>query len=166
MLMKHAILLLYIALLCLGGCQAQTMEDEFYSGDRRTENERLAKYTIEQQWQIYRYGEQKRHPPSGPVLPLAERGEPMMRYILQQLRTSQNDLDFRDSLQVFIIMEGHGDYRICDDAAVVMEVKRNQYKIKDTAWRNSYGMFLGYFCTEKSFYKQRQRLLRQQIPKL
>jgi hypothetical protein len=164
--MRYAFLFSYIAFLALTGCQGQEMERKFYQDGPRTREARLGGYTIQQQWRIYLYGNQKIHPPSGPALQLAEQGEPMMRYILKQLRTSQNDLDFRDSLEVFMMMEGHGNYNICNDAAAVMEVRQNQYKIEDADWRSFYGSMLQWFCTEKSVYKQRQRLRKLQAPKL
>lgn len=80
------------------------------------------------------------------ALPIAKRGKPALDYILQQLVKSRNDLDFRDSLVVFLSMQGGGFYNLCSDEAAMETIRANESKIRDPDWRGIYNRMLGRMC--------------------
>ncbi|MFT3821920.1 MAG: hypothetical protein QM750_30610 [Rubrivivax sp.] len=143
------ILLLFLAF-ALSGCSAQRLERDFFRGDLSTRNQRLAGYTMEEQWQIYLYGNQVIHPPATGLAEVLARGhEPMLRFILRRLESTRNDLDYRDSMVVFQTMQWHGDYSICGDEAAFSKIKSNQYRIENADWQRVYGEMLQELCRSK-----------------
>lgn len=148
--MKHFIVSILWLLVALAGCSAQTVEREFFHGDIPTRNQRLAGYPMEEQWRIFLYGNQVIHPPAtGLAAVLARQGEPMLQFILKSLEASKNDLDYRDSMVVFQMMQWHGDYAICDNGDILSRIKNNQNKINNLAWRKVYGEMLKELCRPK-----------------
>ncbi len=134
-------------LLLTSACHAESVERQFFSGDIPTRMERLTTYPLEQQWRIFRYGNQVIHPPTtGLALPIAKQGKPALDYILKQLEQSQDDLDFRDSLVVFQTMQWGGFYDICGDEVAVVAITRNESKISHPDWHDVYSQMLGDLC--------------------
>jgi hypothetical protein len=136
--------------LALSGCVAQTLERDFFGGEITTRNQRLATYSLDEQWHIFLYGNQVIHPPAtGLAQVLARQGETALRFILGKLESSRNDLDYRDSMVVFQMMQWHGDYAICANGEVMSKIKGNQSKIENPAWRQVYGEMLAELCRAK-----------------
>ncbi len=134
-------------LICATACHAGSVERKFFEGDIPSRMVRLEAYSVEQQWDIFRYGNQEIHPPpTGLALPLAKRGKPALYHILGQLERSENDLDFRDSLVVFQTMQWGGYYSVCADAGAMGAIERNEQKITHPDWRNVYRQMLGELC--------------------
>lgn len=145
--MKYFILVLAIWMFGLAGCSAGPLERDFFRGDIPTRNQRLAGYPMEQQWRIYLYGNQVIHPPAtGLAEVLARRGEPMLRFILKSLESTENDLDYRDSMVVFQMMQWGGHYGICSDRTILSRIRSNQDRIGDPRWRQVYAEMLKELC--------------------
>lgn len=131
-------------------CFAGSVESDFFNGEIRSRVERLETYPLEQQYRIFLYGNQTIHPPAtGLALPLARKGKPALDYILEQLSKSENDLDFRDSLVVFQMMQWGGHYNVCADVAAMEVIKSNKMRIHHAAWRNVYSQMLHDLCRVK-----------------
>lgn len=147
MLIVERKLLCALLLIAASACRAETVEKDFFEQSIPTRMERLEHYSLEQQWDIFRYGNQVIHPPpTGLALPIAKRGKPALDHILGQLEQSGKDLDFRDSLVVFQTMQWGGHYDICGDSTAMAVIGRNQRKIQHPDWRHVYGQMLGELC--------------------
>jgi hypothetical protein len=148
--MKRLFILIFSSSIALAGCSGQTLERTFFQGDIPTRNQRLAGYSMEGQWRIFLYGNQVIYPPStGLAEVLARQGEPMLKFILKSLESAKSDLDYRDSMVVFQMMQWHGDYAICANADALARIKSNQDKIGNTDWLRVYGEMLGELCRSK-----------------
>lgn len=150
MRIKSRYLLLCLSLTWFCGCSVASVGSKFFEGDIPTRNARLEGYPIEQQWEIYLYGNQTIHPPAtGLAIVLAGRGEPMLKYILGRLEMAKSDLDYRDSMRVFQMMERKGSYHICADESALAKIRANQDRIRNIEWRRVYGDMLGELCRSK-----------------
>jgi hypothetical protein len=149
MLIMWRRLLCCLLLIAFASCHAESVEKQFFKEGFVSRVERLERYSLEDQWRIFLYGNQVVHPPlTDLALPLAERGKPALDYILQQLEQSKSDLDFRDSLVVFRRMRGGGYYNVCGDASAMQAIKGNESKVRNPGWRDVYGQMLRDLCKE------------------
>ena len=73
----------------------------------------------------------------------------MLRFILKKLESTTSDLDYRDSMVVFQMMQWHGDYAVCADGEVLSRIRSNQDKIDNPDWRRVYGEMLKELCRSK-----------------
>ncbi|UFZ07192.1 hypothetical protein LQG66_13180 [Bradyrhizobium ontarionense] len=138
-----------IVAVSLVGCQT-TEQAEFLSHGPSDRAELLASYSRERKWRMFKYANQVVHPPMiGLASVLARDGEPMLRLILASLDTTDNDLDYRDALQVFAEMERAGTYRICADRPVLAKIEDYRDRIRDAGWRAFYGDRLRDLCRAK-----------------
>lgn len=141
------VLLCGLLLIAPTACLSEPVERQFFKGDIPSRIERLEAFPLDQQWNIFRYGNQVIHPPATSLaLPIAKRGKPAVVYILGQLEQSENDLDFRDSLVVFQTMQWGNHYDVCGDDAAIQAIRDNQQKIRHPDWRAVYGQLLGGLC--------------------
>lgn len=148
MLKMKTSLFLCLALLA-SACfkSAGEIESRFFKGDIATRAERLEKFPLDQQYLIFLYGNQVIHPPTtGLAAPIAKQGKLAADFVLQELRRSSNDLDFRDSLRIFSDMRGGGYYDVCSNPVAISEIRRNEEKIRDDDWRNIYRQMLSHLC--------------------
>lgn len=130
-------------------CKEEGFEAKFLHNerDRIIRVEKMEKYPLEQQYKIFLYGNQKMHPPhKGLARPIARRGKPALDYVLEQIRDSENDLDFRDSIIIFKDMQQQGYYDVCKDALAMDEIKSNETKIRYDGWLKFYREALYELC--------------------
>ncbi len=128
-------------------CRTEFVEKQFFSGDIPTRMERLEAYPLDQQWRIFLYGNQVIHPSiKSMALPIAKKGKLALDYILQELKHSRNEPDYRDSLVVFERMQQGGYYDICSDGAAMTEIIANKDKITHLGWRGLYEEVLDDLC--------------------
>ncbi|GLH79046.1 hypothetical protein SSBR45G_39550 [Bradyrhizobium sp. SSBR45G] len=118
-----AALLGVIAAALLAGCRT-TEQAEFLGHSRSGRAELLASYPREQKWRMF-------------------------KLILASLATTDNDLDYRDALQVFAEMERSGTYRVCADGSVLAKMAGYRDRIRDAGWREVYGDMLRDMCRAK-----------------
>lgn len=131
----------------MAACAVSSGEASFFEGDIHTRLDRLEKYPLEQQYRIYLYGNQVIHPPAtGLAIPLAKKGKPALHFILNELKKSQNDLDFRDSLIVVQSMQSGGYYDVCGDSVSMSALRENQAKIRNPGWQRVYEQMLYDVC--------------------
>ena len=140
---------LCLIILLLISCDHESMESEFFDWESY-DYDKLYNYSLEDQFKIFLYGNQTIHPSmTGLAVPIAKRGKPALDYVLNQIRESNNDLDFRDSLEIFRAMEKGGYYSVCNDSPALKEIKANENKIKDLDWREIYHNMLQNLCVGK-----------------
>ena len=133
----------------LVSCNEKSIEAEFFYNERNRINREveLEKYPLEQQYRIFKYGNQVIHPPQKSLARVvAKRGKPALDYVLEQVRNHQDDLDIRDSMVIFTALERGGYYSVCEDAQVMEEIKANENKIQHAGWREVYHQMLETLC--------------------
>jgi hypothetical protein len=147
MLIMRAIAMSCLLLAAIGTCACAGPEKEFFRGDLATRVERLAAYPLAQQWEIFRYGNQVRHPPdTGLAIPIARRGKPALDFVLHELQIGASDLDYRDSMVVFQTMQWGRHYDICADEVALKRIQANAALIRSPDWRKVYEEMLQNLC--------------------
>lgn len=147
MVVEMRVIFCVMVMLTASACLGKSLEEQFFQGDIETRLERLEAYPLDQQYRIFRYGNQVIHPPStGLAVPLAKKGKPALDFILTKLDDSKNDLDFRDSMVVIQVMQWGGYYDVCGDAAAMHAVRENRKKIRSPEWRQVYDQMLHEVC--------------------
>lgn len=130
-------------------------------GDYGGRSAELEKYPLEQQYEIFLYGMQKVHPPdTGLASAIAKRGKPGLNYVLRQVATSNRDMDYVDSMEIFRSMARGRHYPVvCHDAEVMEEIEANGNSISHEGWSKFYQLQLKWLkedCVRRS-EKKRER---------
>ena len=138
---KHfAVLSVFLLQGCVQPPEGSELGRDFYRGSVATMTERIATYSIADQWEIYYYGTTSIHPPDYTLsVPLARNGEPMALYIMSYLDSSREDHYFLNSLDVLERMVYRKYYDYCQNPSIIAKLNANQSLIKDAFWRDFYG---------------------------
>ena len=144
-MMRYFKLLLISCAIWFVGCTSSengsAIGREFYSGslDTQSMGERIATYSIPDQWEIYYYGTAVIHPPHfGLSKFLAKNGEPMAIYMLEYLKAPVDEMYFLNSLDVFGDMKLFGYFDYCADPTIIEKLNQNQSLMSHTGWRSIY----------------------------
>src|SRR4051812_34884047 len=104
----------------VGSCQRQSIEKQFFAGPASTRIERLRQYSLEDQYRIFRYGNDRFEPPLlGLAKPIAERGRTAVPFLLEKLNSNPDDITVRDALQIFETMSSTKSYEVKSDLPVM-----------------------------------------------
>lgn len=110
----------YLCLAFALGCQSHVFEKRFFREDLASRVERARKLPLEQQYKLFRYGNDVIHPPlMDMAIPIAERGKAAVPFLLEQLHTDDDDLAAEDILLVFYRMAALGTYPVKSDPTVM-----------------------------------------------
>ena len=131
--------------LILSACnEPQTEGEKFYEIFAVRNNwggmeEELDKYPLEQQYEIFLFGMQKRHPPNTWLAwPIAKRGKEALDYVFERLESSEWDMDYVDSMEIFRALARGGYYPLCEDSIAMQNIESNATKIRHDDWRKFY----------------------------
>lgn len=131
---------LKIAALCisLAGCPNDKFERKFFfENPAATRIDRLRQYPLEEQYRIFRYGNDEIHPPLiGLAKPIAERGGDAVSFLLGQIKPPADDIAIRDVLQVFETMESIKSYDVKSDEVVMEALRTRVAAMKDAGWKD------------------------------
>lgn len=124
-------LLLICALLIT--CNAQQLEKDFFRKHPRTARlESMRHYGLEDQYKIYRYGQDKIEPPEFDLAePIAERGKAAIPFLTEQLRSDKDDLTVRDILYVLEQMLQMKTFDLRQDASLMEILQSRVLAIKN-----------------------------------
>lgn len=102
----------------------------------------MRKYSLQDQFRIFRYGVDKIEPPDLELAnPIAERGVTVVPFLMQQLRLTKDDLAIRDILLILRTMLRFKTYAVNRDAALMNALQERIVTMKDLRWKS--------FCEEK-----------------
>src|SRR5262245_59301707 len=91
--------LVSLALVTLACRDQYPMEHNFLAGPMDTEIERMRHYFLEDQYKIFRYGNDRIEPPDSQLArPIAERGVEAIPFIMKQIDSDPSDIALRDTL--------------------------------------------------------------------
>ena len=113
------------------------VEKDFFKQPLATRVERLRKYSLEDQYKIFRYGNDKIEPPLMDLaIPIAERGRKAVPFLMDRLNAKADDETVIDVVLIFDRMALSKSYDVKDDATVMSALSAKVAGVKDPESRN------------------------------
>jgi hypothetical protein len=119
------------------GCDHKLEKRFFFDSPPQTRIERLRQYSLEDQYRIFRYGNDKIEPPDTSLAgTIAQRGASAVPFLLRQLNSQSDDIADRDALEVFGAMAVSKSYDVKADSAVMTLLSSRISEMKDKEWQS------------------------------
>ena len=128
-----------LAVVCimLNGCEHR-MEKDFFRKPLGNRLERLRQYCLENQYKIFRYGNDVVEPPLTDLAnPIAERGAESVPFLLNRLDSESDDISARDILLIFEKMTYFKSYDVKSDMALMSKLTSRVSVMKDKGWQST-----------------------------
>jgi len=121
----------------LWGCGNYKFERHVvFDGPAAMRIDRVRQYPLEDQYRIFRYGNDVVEPPILDLAkPIAERGATAVPFLLKQLDAHSDDTTLRDLLVIFQEMELSKSFEVKADPALMDKLDIRVRAIKDNEWR-------------------------------
>jgi hypothetical protein len=130
------LLTLFLVCFIALGCRDRHLEKNFFEKPPRDRVERLRQYSLDDQYKIFRYGNDVKEPPAMELAgPIAERGASAVPFLMDQLRASADDIAVRDILLIFETMEASGSYNVKADTTLMGVLTSKVSGMKDKDWQ-------------------------------
>jgi hypothetical protein len=108
-----------------------------FGGPPATRIDRVRQYSLEDQYRIFRYGNDVVEPPLlGLAEPIAERGAKAIPFLLKQLNSEPDDTTVRDLLLIFQEMTSLKSYDVKGDSVLMSTLDTRVAAIKTKEWRS------------------------------
>ena len=129
----------------LCGCVSHRFERHVvFDGPATTRLDRVRQYSLEDQYRIFRYGNDVVEPPLlGLARPIAERGPTAIPFLRRQLNAEPDDTTVRDLLLIFQDMMFSKSYDVKADADLMGTLETRVTTMKDQEWRSVCSKMLG-----------------------
>src|SRR5260370_42455364 len=102
------------------GCGNHQIEKDFFDKPPNTRIQRLRQYSIEDQYKIFRYGNDMIEPPLLELAaPIAERGAAAVPLLSRELNLRTSDITVRDILLICETMSTSGTYDVISDITMM-----------------------------------------------
>ena len=127
------------ALTCLLmlGCGSHDLEENFFKQPLANRVERLRKYSLADQYKIFRYGNDTKEPPFMDLAnPIAERGATAVPFLLDRLNSKPDDIAVRDILLILETMATSKSYEVKSDTALMATLTSSVSGMKDHGWQD------------------------------
>lgn len=133
----NAIVLFLACCLLLAGCVDHRFEREFFfKNPAATRINRLRQYSLEDQYRLFRYGNDRFEPPlTGLARTIAEKGRTAIPFLLGKLNPQADDMTVRDTLLLFETMGSINSYDVKTDAVVMETLRSRVSAMKDANWK-------------------------------
>lgn len=128
-----------LALTCLItlGCKDHGLERKFLDQPPGSRVERLRRYSLAEQYRIFRYGMDTKEPPAMELAgPIAERGSDAVPFLVNKLNADADDIAVRDIVLIFERMEASRSYSVRADASLMSLLTSKVSKMKDNGWQD------------------------------
>jgi hypothetical protein len=134
---------LVLTCIFLMACNGGRLEKDFFFKHSLADRvERMRQYSLEDQYRIFRYGNDKIEPPDLALAnPIAEKGASAIPFLTEQLKSSTDDLAVRDILLILRTMLRFNTYEVKQDAALMSVLEKRISTMKSADWQG--------FCREK-----------------
>lgn len=120
----------------LGLVSCGSFEHRFFEGPPATRVERARQFSLEEQFKLFRYGNNQVHPPAMVMAqPIAERGASAIPFLLAKLEEASDDAAIRDVTLIFEWMARSGSYDVPADATAMTALRSKVASMRDPAWR-------------------------------
>jgi hypothetical protein len=114
----------------------QRVVDAFYTKSLKERISTFPRYSFDEQYAIYLYGNQVQHPPAIYLAdPFAAQGKSIVVPLSDRLRTATDDLTIRDLVMVFSAMSRAKTYDVARDEQLMRLLEGSAKKMKDPDWR-------------------------------
>jgi hypothetical protein len=118
------------------GCWRQSLEQSFFDKPSKGRLERIRQYSLEDQYKIFRYGNDRIEPPIMELAdPIAEKGASAIVFLRAQLDPATDDRTIRDILLIFETMARARTYNVRSDTALMIDLTSKVAQMKDKEWR-------------------------------
>ncbi len=122
----------------LWGCSTHRFERHVvFGGPASTRIDRVRQYSLEDQYKVFRYGNDVVEPPLfGLAKPIAERGATAIPFLLKKLNAEPDDTTVRDILLIFQEMAFSKSYDVKADAVLMGTLDTRVTAMKDKEWQS------------------------------
>jgi hypothetical protein len=135
MLQMKRLICCLAAVTIANGCSAESIEQSFFDKPPQSRVERLRNYSLEDQYRIFRYGNDRIEPPVMELAkPIAERGKTAIPFLHAQLRGATDDQTIRDILLIFETMTRLRTYDLQSNRPLMNDVRSKVSYLKDRPW--------------------------------
>jgi len=118
------------------GCKHQNLEESFFDKPPENRLQRLRQYSLEDQYKIFRYGNDKIEPPLMELAePIAEKGATAIPYLVIQLNLKTDDVTIRDILLILETMARSGSYDVKSNSTLMATIGSKVGEMKNDQWR-------------------------------
>jgi hypothetical protein len=125
-----------VCLITVVACQTRDFERRFFKQPLETRVERSRQLSLEEQYKVFRYGNDVVHPPLMDLAdPIAERGRAAVAFLLSQLDGDHRDTATRDILLVFERMAFLKSYDVKADQVVMKTLSARVANMRDRQWQ-------------------------------
>jgi hypothetical protein len=131
---------LLMALTCLiaAGCNDRNLEKSFFEKPAVDRVQRLRRYSLDEQYRIFRYGMDAKEPPAmGLAGPIADRGADAVPFLVNKLNVDADDIAVRDILLIFERMQTSRSYNVKADASLMSLLTSKVSEVKDKGWQDT-----------------------------
>jgi hypothetical protein len=128
----------FLTMSCVAGVgyADQAMERGFFDQPPETRLERLKQYSLEDQYKIFRYGNDVVHPPTTNLaIPIAERGIAAMPFLKAKLQQENDDTSLRDILRILDEMVWRKAYDVKSDDGLIRYLTARIGAMKHRDWQ-------------------------------
>ena len=135
------ILLILLLLTSCGPPSADISIDEkvaqdFFELSSKARMEQLKRHSLEEQYQLYLYGQQKIHPPTIYLsTPFAENGPVIVPLLKRELKTVKEDATIIDIAEVLAELQQLKKYRVAQDKELMQVFQARVDHIEDAYWK-------------------------------
>lgn len=122
--------------LCVGCASHRLEHDFFFKNPPATRVERFRQYSLDDEYRLFRYGNDKFEPPLTELArPIAEKGYTVIPFLLGKLTPQPDDTTVRDVLQIFETMGALKYYDVKSDKTVMDILRSRINSMKDAGWK-------------------------------
>jgi hypothetical protein len=122
--------------LALVACDDRQLERGFLRQPFETRIARLNTYSLEDQYKIFRYGNDRVEPPVLELAnPIAQRGSAAVPFLIGKLESETDDISLRDILHILEMMAAFKTYDVKADADLVALLRTRLDGMKDPEWQ-------------------------------
>ncbi len=124
------------ALLITCNDQGSQLERNFFKQPRVDRVAKMRDYSLEDQYKLFRYGNDKIEPPQLELAnPIAEKGASVIPFLTDQLKSSTGDFAVRDILLILRTMLRFRTYDVKRDAALMSVLETRISAMKNADWQ-------------------------------
>ena len=110
--------------------------DAFYTKSLKERISAFPRYSFDDQYAIYLYGNQVQHPPAIYLAdPFAARGQSIVLPLSDRLKAATDDLTIRDIVMVFSAMSRDKTYNVSGDERLMKLLRESAERMKQSGWK-------------------------------
>jgi hypothetical protein len=114
----------------------QNIVNEFYAKSLKERISAFPRYSFDEQYAIYLYGNQVQHPPAIYLAdPFAAQGQSIVLPLSDRLKAATDDLTIRDLVMVFLAMSRDKTYNVAGNEGLMKLLRESAERMKHSGWK-------------------------------